>query len=99
MTTDERFERIERCMADISEQWIKERDEDRLLLRETQQHLDELALRISEGDERLGKRIDQLAEEAAARDREAHERDRQLGLRIEALVSAMGEFLAKLQKN
>lgn len=105
MTTEERFERIEHVTAGLVEQWKRESEENRQLWRDTQRQLNELALRVTEVDERLGKRIDQLIEEAAARDREAaardresHERDRQLGVRIESLVS-VGEFLAKLQKN
>lgn len=105
MTVEERFERIEHVTAGLAEQWKKEREENRQLWRDTQRQLNELALRISEVDERLGKRIDQLtermeqlAQESAARDRESQERDKRLGERIEALVIAMGEFLAKQTK-
>jgi chromosome segregation ATPase len=105
MTTEERFERIEHVTAGLAEQWKKDREENRQLWRDTQRQLNELAIRISEVDERLGKRIDQLsermeelAEEAAVRDKESHERDRQLGARIEALVIAMGGFIAKQAK-
>jgi hypothetical protein len=105
MTPEDCFARIEHVTAGLAEQRKKEREENRQLWRDTQRQLNELALRISEVDERLGKRIQELAEEAAERDRQALERDREsqerdkrLGERIEALVSAMGEFFARQTK-
>ena|SRR5215469_10801411 len=99
MTIEKRFACIEHFFEKLPEQRAREREEDRQLFEDTQRRLNQLALRTSDVNERLGKRIDQLVEEATARDREAHKRDRQLGLRVESLVSAMGEFLAKLQKS
>jgi DNA anti-recombination protein RmuC len=96
MTTEERFERIEHFTAGLAEQWKKEREEDRQLWRDTQRQLNELALKISEVDERLGKRLDQLAEESAIRDRESQERDRRLGERINEVDEHLGKRIESL---
>jgi hypothetical protein len=87
MTTDERFERIEHVTAGLAEERRKDREEFRGLWRETQRQLNELTIQVVEVDDRLGKRIEALAEESRAA-------DRRLGERIEKLVSAMGEFIA-----
>jgi hypothetical protein len=99
MTIEERFERIEHLTAGLAEERRKDREEYKELWRSTQSHLDNLSLhvdelavetrnRIQEVDERLGARIEALAEESRAA-------DQRLGARIELLVSAMGAFLSR----
>lgn len=94
MTTEERFERIEHVTAGLAEERRKDREEFRALWRDTQRHIDEVAVNLSkltvqvaEMDDRLSARIEVMAEESRAA-------DRRLGERIESLVSAMGEFIA-----
>jgi hypothetical protein len=94
VTTEERFERIEHVTAGLAEERRKDREEFRALWRDTQRHIDEVAVNLSkltvqvaEMDDRLSARIEVMAEESRAA-------DRRLGERIESLVSAMGEFIA-----
>jgi ABC-type transporter Mla subunit MlaD len=101
MTSEERFERIEHVTAGLAEERRKDREEFRAIWRDTQRHIDEVAVNLSkltvqvaEMDDRLGARIETLAEESRAADRRSQERDQRLGERIETLVSAMGEFIA-----
>ena len=82
MTADERFERIEHVTAGLAEQARQDREESRQLWRETQRQLNTLTMIV-----------DRFILEAAARDRESHERDQALNQRIEALVSAIGAFI------
>jgi hypothetical protein len=95
MTTEERFERIEHVTAGLVEERRKDREEYRQLWRNTQQQIDELTVKIDRfaeesraADKRLEDKIERLAEESRAA-------DRRLGERIEALVSAIGQALAK----
>jgi len=90
MTTEERFERIEHVTAGLAEKRRKDREEFRQLWRDTQRHIDEVAMNLSkltvqvaEVDDRLGTRIEALAEESRAA-------DQRLGDRIESMVSAIG---------
>ena len=101
VTTEERFEHIEHVTAGLAEERRKDRAEFRSLWRGTQRHIDEVAVNLSkltvqvaEMDDRLGARIEALAEESRAADQRSRERDQRLSERIESLVSAMGEFLA-----
>jgi len=101
MTIDERFERIEHLTAGIAEERRKDRDEYKALWRDTQRQINEtaanmnrLSLAIADTNEQVHQLADQLAEHAA----EAHAADQKLGARIEALVSAIGQFIAKEAK-
>lgn len=94
VTTEERFERIEHVTAGLAEERRKDREEFRSLWRDTQRHIDEVAVNLSkltvqvaEMDGRLSARIEAWGEESRAA-------DRRLSERIESLVSAMGEFVA-----
>jgi hypothetical protein len=96
MTTDERFERIEHVTAGLAEERRKDREECRQLWRDTQRQLDLLADRVNG----IAIQVDRFILEAAARDRASHERSRETDqrfrdtdARIQALVSAMGEFM------
>ena len=122
MTIEERFERIEHITAGLAEEHRRDHEENRQLWRDTQRQINELAVRMSDltvkvADtngaitrlaEETHERIDRLAEESRAADRQLGERidalaeetrdaDRKLGERIEALVSAIGQFLARQQ--
>jgi len=93
MTTEERFERIERLTAGLAEERRKDREEYRTLWRDTQRQLNELGTRVvqlSEADSRLEARIEQLAEESRAADQRLEER-------IGSLVSAIGQSITKGQ--
>ena len=87
MTIEERFERIEHVTAGLAEERRKDREEYRQLWRETQRHLNDLTFKIADTNDTIARMGDELR---AA--------DRRLGERLEPLVSAMGEFLAKQKK-
>ena len=93
MTTEERFERIEQLTAGIAEERRKDREEYKALWRDTERHINELAV-----DTRL--RIEQVSDQIAALTAESREttlRLRELGeatdARIAALVSAIGQHV------
>ena len=93
MTTEERFERIEHVTAGIAEERRKDREEYRQLWRDTQRQINELAARMNDLTVKMADTSDtitRLAEESRAA-------DQQLGARIEALVSAIGQFLSRSQ--
>ncbi|HJT87749.1 MAG TPA: hypothetical protein VJ732_07825 [Bryobacteraceae bacterium] len=94
MATEERFERIEHVTAALAEERRKDREEYKTLWRQTHEQIQELTGQVN----RLTIDVDRIILEGAVRDRAAHERDEALGKRIDALVSAMGEFVARLQK-
>jgi hypothetical protein len=95
MTIEERFERIEHVTAGLAEERRKDREEFRALWRDTQRQLNELTIRVVEVDDRLGARIGELAEQAALRDRETDRRFRETDSRIDKLVIAIGEWMAR----
>ena len=91
MTTEERLQRIEHLSAGIAEERRKDREEYKTLWRDTQRQINELAgnvnrlsLAIADTDEHLNR----LASETSAA-------DEKLGARIESLVSAIGQFIAR----
>jgi len=94
MTIEERLARIEHVSAGSDEQRRKDRETDCALWRETQQQIHELTIRIAQVNDNLGARIDQLAGEAAARDRETDRRFRETDARIDKTVSAIGQLIA-----
>ena len=97
MTSEERFERIEYVTAALVEERRKDREEYRGLWRDTQRQINEVTLRLNDVTLRLNDitlkiadtndTITRLAEESRAE-------DRRLGERIDALVSAIGRFMA-----
>jgi predicted phage tail protein len=93
MTIEERLNRIEQFSAVADEQRRKDRETDRALWRDTQQQLNDLALKLAT----LGDRIQEIAEESRAADRRLGERiaetDKRLGERIECMISAMGGYI------
>ena len=100
MTIEERLARIEHISAGSDEQRRKDRETDRALWRDTQRQINELAIRIAEVNDNLRARIEQLAEEAAARDRETDRRFRETDARIretdariEKMISSMGNYI------
>jgi hypothetical protein len=93
VTTEERFERIEHLTAGMAEERRRDREEYKALWRDTEGHINELAV-----DTRL--RIEQVSDQIAAltaESRETTQRLRELGeatdARIAALVSAIGEHV------
>ena len=91
MTTEERFERIEHYTANIAEERRKDREEYKMLWRDTQRQIDENTRNIaalSVANAELGIRIRELGQES-------RDADTRLEKRIESLVSAIGEFIAK----
>lgn len=91
MTIEERFERIEHVTAGLAEERRKDREGFRALWRDTQRQLNDLTIRVAavaDGLDRTGTRIAELAEAAAARDRETD-------ARIDKLVTANGAWMAR----
>ena len=106
MTTEERFERIEHLTAGLAEERRKDREEYRQLWRDTQRQINDLTLKIADTNDAVTRladetrqNIDRLADETRQNiDRlanEARAADQALGARVEALVSAIGQILAK----
>ncbi len=96
MTIDERFERIEHVTAGLAEQANSDRAENRQLWRDSQRHINELAVRMGELTIRvndLAMRVEDTNESIRRLAVESRESDRQLGERIDALVSGIGEFI------
>jgi gas vesicle protein len=97
MTTEERLQRIEHLTAGIAEERRRDRDEYKTLWRDTQQQID----RATEATANLARQVDRLAIETRSRIAELAEQtraaDEQLACRIEDLVSAIGQFIARQQ--
>jgi hypothetical protein len=90
MTTDERFERIEHITAGLAEEHRKDCEENRQLWRDTQRKINEVAVRINELTLRMNDLTLKVADTNDAITRLAEESraaDRQLGEKIESLVS------------
>ena len=93
MTSEERLDRIEHLIAGIAEERRKDREEYKSLWRDTQRQLNEVSVRLvqlSEADSRLEERIEKLAEESRAANRQLEER-------IASLVSGFGEFIRQIK--
>jgi len=82
-------------LARLGRRTRKDREEFRVLWRDTQRQLHEPTVQVVEIDDRLGKKIEALAEEAAVRDRETDRRFRETDARIAKLVLAIGELLTR----
>jgi predicted nucleic acid-binding Zn-ribbon protein len=98
MTIDERFERLELFMAGLGEQFRKEREESRQLWRETQNEIISISRKLNDLTElflRSKEEAEQRRQELDERFRETDEKFRQTDARIQALVSAMGEWMRK----
>jgi len=101
MTAEERFARIEHITAGLVEQRRQDREEYRALWRDTQRQLNEVSVKINDLTLKIADTNDavtRLAEETQKKmDRlaeEFREADKKLEERIDALVSAIGQFLA-----
>ena len=98
MTVDQRLDRIEHITAGIAEERRKDREEYKGLWRDAQE-------RMNRTDERIGRmadavsaaalQVDRLAVESRLRIAELADADEKLNARIEALVSAIGQLIAK----
>ncbi|HTT62156.1 MAG TPA: hypothetical protein VMG35_09965 [Bryobacteraceae bacterium] len=100
MTIEERFERIEHVTAGLAEAHRLDHEENRQLWRDTQRQINELAVRVSDLTVRVNDLTVKVADTNDAITRMAEESraaDRMLGERIQALVSAIGQFLARQQ--
>jgi predicted nucleic acid-binding Zn-ribbon protein len=101
MTSEERLDRIEHLTAGIAEERRKDREEYNGLWRDTQRQLNEVSIRLvqlSEADSHLEARIEQLAEESRAANKELQAADKELQERIASLVSGFGEFIRQNTK-
>ncbi len=96
MTSEERFERIEHVTAGLAEDRRKDREEFRTQWRDTQRQLNDLTLHVAAVNDGLSARIADLAEQAALRDRETDRRFRDTDARIDRLVAAIGELIARI---
>jgi len=106
VTIDERLNRIEHFTAGLDEQARKEREEARLLWRDTQRQLgdvtrklDDLTLKLSDFVDETSDRFESIHRAQREFVQEVTNADLRLGKRIDDLVSAIGEFIAKVSKN
>jgi len=102
MTIEERFERIEHLTAGMAEERRKDREEYKALWRDTQRHIDELAvetrLRFNQVADQIASLADSIQQQGVSLRQyaaESREADKRLEARIESLVSAMGDFIAR----
>jgi len=95
MTVDERFERIEHVPAALAEERRKDREEYRQLWRDNQRQIDDLGRKIADTNAAITRLAVETEEKINRLAEESREQDRRLGERIDALVSAIGVFLAK----
>jgi hypothetical protein len=95
MTTEERFERIEHVTAALAEERRKDREEYRQLWRDNQRQIDDLGRKIADTNAAITRLAVETEEKINRLAEESREQDRRLGERIDALVSAIGVFLAK----
>ena len=96
MTIEERLSRIEHITAGLDEQRRKDREEYKMLWRDTQRQLNELAVRVNDLSGKIADTNDtitRLAEEMRDADRKLGQRIDTLGERVDSLVSAIGEML------
>jgi len=91
VTIDERLDRIEHVTAGLDEERRRDREENRQLWRDTQRQLNEVATRMSDLTVKIADTNDTITRFAE----ESRAADRQLGERIDALVSAIGKMLSK----
>jgi len=99
MTTEERFDRLERVVAGLAEERRKDREEFRQLWRDTQVQINDVSRRLGDLTLRLAETnatIDRLAEESRRMGEEFREADRRLSERIDTLVSSFGDFIRRL---
>jgi chromosome segregation ATPase len=97
MTAEERFARIEHITAGLVEQRRQDREEYRALWRDTQRQLNEVSVKINDLTLKIADTNDaitRLAEETQRKIDSLTEADKKLGERIDALVSAIGQFIA-----
>jgi len=83
---------IEHVTAGLAEERRKDREELRGLWRDTERQLDQLTGRV----DAIAAHLDTFITESAARDRETDRRFRETDVRIDKMVSAMGEFIRPL---
>jgi len=94
----QRFARLEHYSAGLGEQARKDREESRQLWRETQRDLALITRRLADLTEQFVRSEDQFVrsqDQFVRFQEEAAERDRKTDERIQALVSAMGEWMRK----
>lgn len=101
MTTEERFERIEALTAGLAEERRKDREEYKNLWRDTQRHMQDTQRQILDTQrqlDQLARHVDEFAVETRLRmqalAQESASRDAALDVRLDRLVSAIGEFIA-----
>jgi hypothetical protein len=98
MTTEEWFERFDDDMAGLDEQRRKDWEEDCQLLRDTQRQLNVAAARINDLTPKMSDSDDastRWEEESRAAREKARAADQELRERIAALVSGLGEWMAR----
>jgi hypothetical protein len=104
MNNEERFERIEHVIAGLAEQRRQDRDEYRLLWRDTERQIRE----TNEAVRNTNEAVNRFAEESRAADaalgrrieetdKQSKIRDEQLSRGIESWVSSIGELVTMLK--
>src|SRR5437763_377612 len=98
MTVEKRFQRIEHITAGEAEERRKDREEYRMLWRDTQRERKSLAARVGDLTCKIADTNEKIADTndtTMPQDEELRDEKDALGKRIDALVSAIGEFLRK----
>ena len=102
MTIDQRLDRIEHITAQIAEERRKDREEYKGLWRDARERMnrtDERIGRMADAVSAVALQVDRLAVETRLRIAELADEsraaDEKLNARIEALVSAIGQLIAK----
>jgi hypothetical protein len=102
MTIDERFERSEHLTVGVAEERRKDREEYKALWRDTRRHINEFAVgmldlrrNVAELAVETRMRIDELADRIQQNAEESRDANKRLEVRIESLVSAIGQFIGQ----
>jgi hypothetical protein len=96
MTIDERLDGIEHVTAAIDEARCKEREEDRQLWRDTQRQINETNAAIAALATETRAAIAHTNATIERETERAREAEQQLRDRLASMVSAIGEFIARL---
>jgi hypothetical protein len=98
MTSEERLDRIEHITAALAEERKKDREEYKALWRDTQRQIDANTRQIDANSRAIADLTRDISDlRITVRDiaEESRAADERLGARVEALVSAIGEYISR----
>ena len=97
MTVEDWYEKMERQLAEDAERSRREHEEDLRILQAAQRNIDALSVNIASVNiaSADASGFQSWMEDFERRAEESRERDRRLGERIDALISAIGIYLSK----